>query len=70
MTDDRPTPESHDLQDYLESTDIIDWKTPEVRLLADVLIAGVSNYQTSPHPVLTALEWGEPGRPAVLKRQL
>jgi hypothetical protein len=35
-----PTPESHDLQDYLESSEIIDWHTPDIRLLADVLVAG------------------------------
>lgn len=40
MTYDGPTPESPDLQDYLEATEIIDWKSPEIRLLADVLVAG------------------------------
>jgi transglutaminase-like putative cysteine protease len=38
-----PILESQDLQDYLEATDIIDWQTPEVRLLADVLAAGATS---------------------------
>ncbi len=38
-----PTPESQDLQDYLEATEIIDWKSPEIRLLADVLAAGAAS---------------------------
>jgi hypothetical protein len=40
MIYDGPTPESENLQDYLEATEMIDWKSPEIRLLADVLIAG------------------------------
>lgn len=40
MSYDGPTPESPDLQDYLEATEIIDWKSPEIRLLADMLVAG------------------------------
>lgn len=43
MTYDGPTPESHDLQDYLECSEIIDWHTPEVRRLADALVAGASS---------------------------
>ena len=39
MRHETPIPESQNLQDYLEATDIIDWRTPEVRLLADVLTA-------------------------------
>ena len=38
-----PTPESHDLRVYLDCTDILDWRTPEVRLLADVLTAKTSS---------------------------
>jgi len=36
-------PESRSLRDYLESTDIIDWHAPEIRLLADVLAAGAAS---------------------------
>jgi transglutaminase-like putative cysteine protease len=38
-----PTPESENLQDYLESGEIIDWHTPDIRLLADVLIVEASS---------------------------
>ena len=40
MSSQGPTPESNSLQDYLESSEIIDWHTPDIRLLADVLVAG------------------------------
>lgn len=40
MSSQGPRPESENLQDYLESSEIIDWHTPDIRLLADVLVAG------------------------------
>ena len=43
MTSQGPTPESENLQDYLESSEIIDWHTPDIRLLADVLVAGATS---------------------------
>lgn len=43
MTFNEPIPESRNLQDYLECTEIIDWRTYNVRLLADVLVAGASS---------------------------
>lgn len=36
-------PEPDDLLEYLESTDIIDWQTPEVWRFADELAAGISS---------------------------
>lgn len=43
MSSHEPTPESKDLQDYLESSEIIDWYTPDIRLLVDVLVAGATS---------------------------
>ena len=40
VTSGPPTPESSDLRVYLDCTDILDWRTPEVQSLADVLVAG------------------------------
>ena len=40
VTSGPPTPESPDLRVYLDCTDILDWQTPEVQSLADVLVAG------------------------------
>ena len=37
VTSGPPSPGVGDLRDYLESTEIIDWRTPEVRGLADTL---------------------------------
>ncbi|MHB0958908.1 MAG: transglutaminase-like domain-containing protein [Pirellulaceae bacterium] len=43
VTSSPPTPESSDLRVYLDDTDILDWRTPEVRVLADVLVARESS---------------------------
>lgn len=37
-----PIPESQNLRDYLESSEAIDWRTPEIRRLAGGLIAGAA----------------------------
>jgi len=42
MTSCQPIPDSSELRAYLDCGDIIDWRTPEVRSLADVLTAGAA----------------------------
>ncbi len=43
VTSRQPIPDCNELQAYLECTDIIDWRTPEVRFMADVLTAGTTS---------------------------
>lgn len=43
MSNQGPTPKSKDLREYLESSEIIDWHTPEIRLLTDGLVAGAGS---------------------------
>lgn len=43
MSSQGPTPESENFQDYLASSEIIDWHTPDPRRLADVLAAGATS---------------------------